>query len=718
MININSLLKLTKNKKVKSFKNNELIYLTILLVLLSLTFNLDIKKEFKIILLIIAVSICFYKPLLIGPFLIIIYIIYLQNKKKSSNNSKKLVEGFENRVSTFKKYYDNPESIKSKKDAKKFLNIIKKRDKLDEYKTSLDFIEDIGNCFFFDLSNYKHLKKSILLSKKYSSVQELYDTLEFTDITNDKGFNTYPKRDQQETLLKNDKYLKLGLFFYKTKSFTLQRYIINSSNQLGFYSILNNTYEPDTQLENTKYINEGLFTKNKTEYESLNKNHLDLKKKIKELVILFYYFKFRTEKDGNDFYDYNKKIELSSILNIFELIDKNFITEDKFELGKMIKDRINYITTYKLINTIGKEFKDEKISKETFNKDFKIMFPPFLKVEKNLSKIEKKIDTHINNLLDNVEEIKLINIKVYKITDRKERKEKVSEIYHNLFLINLINDTNLNAYMDKINESREGEDKKLYNIFKNLYNKKKKVFDIQIKNEELMDDKYQFTSPDDLFYDNLFFYFSKKYNDRSITKSYPEPKEVKVKKDKEDKPAEKEDDNKVNPFFEQQQKNFELELDDFLTDDQVKERQEEALEKYYKFLDKENIQKLEILNNLADNKNLSEKHEQLKLDYKIENFGTETYKIIDEIIAETKTFFKEIRESDEDKGLFANYPKYIQFLLEILNIMTKEDRVLYSGFIFVLLGLFIYFISDDKSRYIQQSGGFNRPSNLLDLLRL
>ena len=59
MININSLLKLPKNKKVKSFKNNELIYLTILLVLLSPTFNLDIKKEFKIILLIIAVSICF-----------------------------------------------------------------------------------------------------------------------------------------------------------------------------------------------------------------------------------------------------------------------------------------------------------------------------------------------------------------------------------------------------------------------------------------------------------------------------------------------------------------------------------------------------------------------------------------------------------------------------------------------------------------------------------
>ena len=46
--------------------------------------------------------------------------------------------------------------------------------------------------------------------------------------------------------------------------------------------------------------------------------------------------------------------------------------------------------------------------------------------------------------------------------------------------------------LDKINESREGKDKNLYNTFKNLFNKKKKVFDIQIKNEELMDDKYQY----------------------------------------------------------------------------------------------------------------------------------------------------------------------------------------------------------------------------------
>ena len=84
MINVKSLLKITKSKKVKSLKNNELVYLTILLVLLSLTFNLSIKKEFKIVLLIIAVSICFYRPLLLCPFLIIIYIIYNQNKKKSS----------------------------------------------------------------------------------------------------------------------------------------------------------------------------------------------------------------------------------------------------------------------------------------------------------------------------------------------------------------------------------------------------------------------------------------------------------------------------------------------------------------------------------------------------------------------------------------------------------------------------------------------------------
>ena len=685
MINVKSLLKMTKSKKVKSLKNNELVYLTILLVLLSLTFNLNIKKEFKIILLIIAISICFYKPLLIGPFLIIIYIIYTQNKKRSYKNKKKIIEGFQNTKTQFQGFFNNPNTINNKGKALLFLNLIKNRDELKDYSKNIEFIEDLGNCFFFDLTKPEHLKKTILLSKKYDTVQKLYDTFEFTDITLDQGFNTYPERDQQEVLI-DDELMKLGIFFYKNKFFSINRYLINSSNQLGFYSISNNIYKPNESEE---------------DYESRNSSYSLLKKKINELIIIFYYFKYRVVEGEKAFYDYNKKIDLKNVINIFELINKDFLSNDDSKL-EIMRNIINYISNFNLIE-------DKKI------------FISFSKEPEDLSRnnytLEKLLDYHIDKLLDNIEEIKLINIKSYKITDRKERKTKVIEIFHNLFLLHLMSDSNLNSYLDEVDDSRNGSNKRLYNTLKNIFNKKSRIFKLQIKNEELMDDKYQFTSESDIFYDNLFFYFSKKYNDTSITKSYPQPSEIEEESESEGPAEEEKEEGEINPFFEQQQKNFELKLDDFLTDDQIKERQEEALEKYYKFLDKENIQKLEVLNNLADNKNLSEKHDKLKLDYIIENFGSETYKIIDEVILKFKSFLNEIKESDEDMGIFSNYQKYIQFLLDILSIMTKEERVLYSGFIFILLGLFIYFISEDRPRYIQQRAGFSRGNNLLDLLR-
>ena len=41
-------------------------------------------------------------------------------------------------------------------------------------------------------------------------------------------------------------------------------------------------------------------------------------------------------------------------------------------------------------------------------------------------------------------------IKDYKITDFKGKERKsILEIYHNLFLKNIINDTNLNNYLDR-----------------------------------------------------------------------------------------------------------------------------------------------------------------------------------------------------------------------------------------------------------------------------
>ena len=45
-----------------------------------------------------------------------------------------------------------------------------------------------------------------------------------------------------------------------------------------------------------------------------------------------------------------------------------------------------------------------------------------------------------------------------------------------------------------------------------------------------------------------------------------------------------------------QQANFEMNLDDYLDKNNLQEKQEEALEQYYKFLDKENYEKIQGLN--------------------------------------------------------------------------------------------------------------------------
>ena len=70
----------------------------------------------------------------------------------------------------------------------------------------------------------------------------------------------------------NDNYLKLGLFFYKTKIYNLKKYLVNSANQLGFYSIINNTFEPQDPIEEN--------------YDKLMIKYSLLKKKINELVEL------------------------------------------------------------------------------------------------------------------------------------------------------------------------------------------------------------------------------------------------------------------------------------------------------------------------------------------------------------------------------------------------------------------------------------------------
>ena len=82
-----------------------------------------------------------------------------------------------------------------------------------------------------------------------------------------------------------------------------------------------------------------------------------------------------------------------------------------------------------------------------------------------------------------------------------------------------------------------------------------------------------------------------------------------------------------------------MDLDEYLDKNILHEKQEEALNQYYKFLDKENYEKIQGLNELAQNRNEELKIKELSFNHIIDNFGKEVFAMIDEIVLVVQKFY-------------------------------------------------------------------------------
>ena len=122
-------------------------------------------------------------------------------------------------------------------------------------------------------------------------------------------------------------------------------------------------------------------------------------------------------------------------------------------------------------------------------------------------------DLHIDSILDNIDELKLLTTSLYKITNRKEKKKMNYIIYHNLSLLYCFVNKDINDYLIKIKNNS-----KLYKLFENIYEDKKKLFKIQMENEKKLGDNYLFTDISDIFYDNIFYYYGLMFGNDKIKK--------------------------------------------------------------------------------------------------------------------------------------------------------------------------------------------------------
>ena len=99
--------------------------------------------------------------------------------------------------------------------------------------------------------------------------------------------------------------------------------------------------------------------------------------------------------------------------------------------------------------------------------------------------------------------------------------------------------------------------------------------------------------------------------------------------------------------------------------------------------------------NTADIKNAREKHDRLenlsiKTIYK--RWSDRIYTIVNEVIEEFQNLLN-TKPSDSLDTKGNEFEKYRVFLMNIIRIMVKDDRLLYVGITFVLISFFVYFVA-------------------------
>ena len=697
------------------------LLLTIFLFTLVVLMNLQISRKNKLILLLVCLIVCIYNPKFLLPLFTSLIVIYLFNKKfRNSETTPNTIETFAE-IDDFKKLLakvddDNITTIltktvmdKLKKDLKDEKIKFEAQDKELFERTS--FLKDIHKTYFFKFP--EDIPLHLDLNLKYPNYKNLQKQFKFSSTS-----HSEEGRDNMEELL-NDKTLKkLGLMVYKSNSLNIKKFFLSTIQEYGLYTIYNNSFDLETV-------------------------ELDVvQKKIYEIAILIYYFTHREKpKGGKDpaiEFNFNTKRDLKELplINIIpEFIkNQNLVASKRDPKFKILIDLLLGLNTeLKEIDGVKKTLFPKKIdltAKYTEGANKGNLVYDIDKLSECLDKIFKEIEEHFENL-------ELIDINLYRMTNSKQRKTQELTIKNNYFILLFIT-----GYFDDIlkaiNTKKDAKGAKTLetNLIK-LHSTKKKIFDLQIKNELKIDQKYNFTSADDLFYEKLFYFYGLRYD---ISAKLPL---IFIYKKAERKETEEEKKDSVNPLSAYQQKNFELELDDFLTPEKLQEKQEEALQQYYKFLDKDNYEKIKSLNKLAEERNKELKIKTLSFDRVIDDFGKEVFKIIDEIglvlykfyrdddLVELKSklagswdnpsFIEEFADSKKKEETKKNpeltrFEKYILLVRIILDILLKRNRIMYVGFIFIILALFIYFI--DAGEGYSSSPAKPKINSIFDILRL
>ena len=696
--------------------------------------------KLKCYFLLIGIILCFYKTLLIIPFSISIYSLFLLNKHlfKKTNTIETFDGNKDTNNNTFIKIINTKTPKKTDFDKKittykeivflnklfddKILNSEKDKDKEKDIliRNKILFLRDTINCYFLDLH------KIHLLShyKNFKSFGDLYNYFEFGNKKLKEKYIEIKKYSDVFNILDI-----LGIYFYKSNDVNKNKFILNIIKELGFYGIINNQYQFSDLIKENSY---KLLSKTPTKYEDYIKKfkvikteytekYKNIKKYIYEFSILIFYYKFIPIKNSDnkantdniyynfdDIYDFNKQDQdysnKKSYINLFEAEDKDkkiliqtILKNTNNSINKILLGLIKNIFEFDFHLDYTADNKHILQSIDTSNINFTVPKNVDSLKEKDFNKLFIDNFKLIRNNLDNMNILNEYSLR----SINRDIILKFS-IYNNLSILYFLSIPKFKLYIKTVISKKKKDI--LIKLFEKDY---KKILEQQFKIEtdEKNKQPFRFTDITDIFFDNIFYYLQLVSKDKKFLKIYKKNTIFDFIKIYKKAPVKKDKDGNAQVS---QLTTFEQDMDRFFNlNEKMKKNKEDDLKKFYDILKNEEYDEykniMKPLNDLGSKQNKEIELTKKSFEYKIDNFGTNIFKIIDEI--------KDLLEKFD---FTKDSSSYITLLYKIYLVLIKEDRILYSGFIILIIAFFIYFIENENYK----GEDIKNVKNMFDILKL
>ena len=711
-----------KNLGKKHFNEYKYIIFIVFLLLISFLINKDVDNCKKLTLLFTGLLICIYQPLLVIPFLVFLVLIHiiignkkepeniepfyttndnlskLENKKLGRNNKSLILDEYDNFKNFISETYKGLQN-----DSDEQIN--EKQNKKNKAFEILLFYKNFFDIYFMDINNENDWN---IVNKILEDFERFDDFIDMSDMTySDDVFikslkldNTY-KDNNQKQLLK-----KLCLFFYQgdKNNKTIFNQIIFILKHTGLYPFYMGIFKGTGIGNKGDYYSANLYNDAVEKEKEIQSNYEKIKKFLFEIGIL-HYKSVCEDIDADEPNYFNEKGISNLEFEPYLLYNKDYIDSNSFE------DHFNILNDLYVIRIPSrpKNFQgkiglliDEKESK----KIYKIAEFEDTNELKTTQLLETEFGLISKELEDNFISIKLLDQNFYKI----EPNFKIAFNYLTLFYI--IHNAKLKEHLDNIKENQKR------NLLK-LFNNKKNEFNNQIEAEKL-GGIYELTSLDDLFLDNIFYYYQLTDKNFGIEKIFPIDYHIEKLA-----PEETEDDDgdeDISSENDRQQMNYQKTLESDFDSNLLSNMREEQLNKYYSFLDKNKYEAINSLNKLAEAKNEKMRIENQSFTSVIDDFSKSVFDIIDEIVQLVKDTSSDNLETFSNSpspipsSSLTNFQKFIIFIKKLTEILINDKRAIHTGFVLIIIALFIYFIDSKETGC---NGCCNKnSSSLLSLLKL